>query len=430
MTDVCLYAQVHQPFRLRAFRLFDIGTGVDCFDHAENARILRKVADRCYRPANQLLTRLIRDSGGRFRLALSLSGVLLEQLERWSPETLASFQELVGTGGVELLGETYYHSLAALADEAEFRAQVRRHGETIDRLFGQHPQVFRNTELIYSDTLAPAVHSLGYRAILVEGAEHALAWRSPNFVYEAAGHSGLRLLARNYRLSDDVGFRFSSREWDGWPLRAETYASWLAAAPGDIVNLFLDYETFGEHQWADTGIFDFLAHLPAACFREGVRFVQPGELARRPPVAELGFSRPTSWADQERDVTAWLGNRIQQAAHQRLYAMRPAVLATGDATLIERWRRLTTSDHVYYMCTKWFADGDVHKYFSPWDSPYDAFVAFMNVLEDLEQQIRAIRPAGREAEQPDDVMPSPGLGAMLEPAVESHPDDSLIPSPQ
>jgi alpha-amylase len=429
VTEICLYAQVHQPFRLRPFRLFDIGTGADCFHDGENARIVRKVAERCYRPANQLLTRLIRNSGGQFRLALSLSGVLLEQLERWSPETLASFQELVGTGGVELLGETYYHSLAALADEAEFRSQVRLHGETIHRLFGQRPRVFRNTELIYWDGLAPVVSDLGYGAILVEGAEHAMDWRTPNYVYAAAGTARLRLLARNYRLSDDVGFRFSSREWDGWPLRAETYASWLAAAPGEIVNLFLDYETFGEHQWADTGIFDFLAHLPPACFREGMRFVQPGELARRAPVAELGFSRPTSWADQERDVTAWLGNRIQQAAHERLYAMRPAVLATGEEALIDRWRRLTTSDHVYYMCTKWFADGDVHKYFSPWESPYDAFVAFMNVLEDLEQQIRAARPAGREVDQQDDFIPGAGLGAMLEPAVESDPDVSLIPSP-
>ena len=386
MIEICLYAQVHQPFRLRPFRLFDIGTGADCFNDAENARIVRKVAERCYQPANRLLTRLIRESGGRFRLALSLSGVLLEQLERWSPETLESFRTLVETGGVELLGETYYHSLAALADPDEFTAQVRQHGATIARLFGRRPRVFRNTELIYWDRLGPLVYGLGYRGMLVEGADHALGWRSPNYVYGAAGQPELRLLARNYRLSDDVGFRFSSRNWDGWPLRADTYASWLAAAPGDVINLFLDYETFGEHQWAETGIFDFLAHLPGACFRHGLGFAQPGELVERTPVGALSFERVTSWADQERDVTAWLGNRIQDSAHERLYRLRPAILSTADRLLIDRWRKLTTSDHLYYMCTKWFADGDVHKYFSPWDSPYDAFVAFMNVLEDLEQR--------------------------------------------
>jgi alpha-amylase len=385
--DVCLYFQVHQPHRLRRFRVFDIGCARDPFADEENRRILRRVADKCYRPANALLAELIRRSDGRFRLALSLSGVLLEQLAAWAPETLESFQALVETGSVELLGETYYHSLAALADPAEFSAQVELHRSALGRWFGRRPRVFRNTELIYTNALAPAIAALGFRAALVEGADHVLGWRSPNHVYAAATVPGLRILPRNYRLSDDVGFRFSSREWDGWPLTAERWAEWVGSGGGDSVHLFCDYETFGEHQWRETGIFDFLAHLPDAFARRGLRFVQPSDLAARSPVGTLEFPRPTSWADIERDTTAWLGNGLQQAAHARLYRLRDAVLDQGDSSLAERWRRLTTSDHLYYMCTKWFADGDVHKYFSPYETPYDAFITFMNVLQDLEQRV-------------------------------------------
>jgi alpha-amylase len=385
--DVCLYFQVHQPYRLRRFRVFDIGGAEDPFAEEENRRILRHVAEKCYRPANALLGELVRRSDGRFRLALSLSGVLLEQLAVSAPEALESFQALVATGGVELLGETYHHSLAALADPAELAVQVDLHREAIERWFGRHPTVFRNTELIYTDALAPAIAALGFRAVLVEGADHVLGWRSPNHVYGATTTPALRLLPRNYRLSDDVGFRFSSREWDGWPLTAERWAEWVAASSGDSVHLFCDYETFGEHQWRETGIFDFLAHVPEAFARCGLRFLHPSDLAARTPVGTLDFPRATSWADIERDTTAWLGNGLQQAAHARLYRMRDAVLARGDAGLVERWRRLTTSDHLYYMCTKWFADGDVHKYFSPYGTPYDAFIAFMNVLQDLEQRV-------------------------------------------
>lgn len=396
MTDICIYAQVHQPFRLRQYRLFDIGTDTEYFDDESNRRLLRRVADKCYLPANRLLTDLIRNSGGRFKVALSLSGSLLDQLAEWAPDVLVSFQELVATGGVELLGETYFHSLASLANEDEFRDQVERHRRAILRWFGQRPTVFRNTELIYWDGLAPVIRDMGFKAVMVEGADHVMEWRSPNYVYQAAGTPGLRVIPRNYRLSDDVGFRFSNRDWDGWPLTAEKYADWLASASGDSLHLYVDYETFGEHQWADTGIFDFLAHLPDECFRRGLGFVHPSSLAARRPVAPLSFPRPTSWADLERDTTAWLGNRLQYAAQERLYGLRDAVIATGDPARLEAWRRLTTSDHLYYMCTKWFADGDVHKYFSPYDSPYDAFVAFMNVAQDLEQSVAApVEPAAR-----------------------------------
>jgi alpha-amylase len=398
MTDLCLYAQVHQPYRLRKYRVFDIGTDAEYFDTETNRRILRRVADKCYLPTNALLADLIRQSGGEFRVALSLSGSLLDQCAEWAPEVLHSFQALVDTGGVELLGETHFHSLAALAHPAEFVLQVERHRETIARWFNRRPTVFRNTELIYWDGLAPAVSRLGFQGMLVEGADHVMGWRSPNYVYGAAGTPALRLLPRNYQLSDDVGFRFSNREWDGWPLTAEKYADWLSWSGGDSVHLFVDYETFGEHQWADTGIFDFLRQLPWECLRRGLRFAHPSELVERQPIAELPFHRPTSWADMERDTTAWLGNRLQEAAQQRLYALRDAVLASGSPARVEQWRRLTTSDHFYYMCTKWFADGDVHKYFSPYDSPYDAFVAFMNVAQDLEQAVPSIRsePAVRD----------------------------------
>ncbi|MBK9690209.1 MAG: polysaccharide deacetylase family protein [Gemmatimonadetes bacterium] len=387
MTAICLYAQVHQPFRLRPYGLFDIGTGAEYFDTEQNRALLRRVAEKCYLPANRLLADQIRRSQGEFRLALSLSGTFLDQLAAWAPEVLQSFQELVATGGVELLGETYHHSLASLASEAEFVAQVERHRAAIGRHFGQRPVVFRNTELIYWDNLAPLIARLGFRGVMVEGADHVLDWRSANHVYAATTAPGLRLLPRHYRLSDDIGFRFSNRAWDGWPLTAEKHADWIAASGGDSVHLYVDYETFGEHQWADTGIFAFLAQWPRECLRRGLTFAHPGTLAARAPVAPLAFTRPTSWADVERDTTAWLGNRLQEAAQQRIYGMREAVLAARDPALLERWRRLTTSDHLYYMCTKWFADGDVHKYFSPYESPYDAFVACMNVLQDLEQSL-------------------------------------------
>jgi alpha-amylase len=398
MPDICLYAQVHQPYRLRRYRVFDIGSGTTYFDNAANRSILRRVADKCYLPTNRLLTEAIRQSGGGFRIALSLSGVLLDQLEADAPDALASFQELVATGGVELLSETFYHSLAALRDREEFHQQVELHRNAIQRHFGQRPTVFRNTELIYDDAIAPVVQGLGFDGILVEGADQVLGWRSPNYVYRSASAPGLRLLPRNYRISDDLGFRFSNRDWDGWPLTADKWADWIAASAESSVHVFLDYETFGEHQWAETGIFDFLRRLPDALAERRVACVHPSTLAAREPEGMLSFPVPTSWADVERDTSAWLGNKMQQAAHERLYRLGPRLRALGDPWRLEAWRRLTTSDHCYYMCTKWFADGDVHKYFNPHESPYDAFVAFMNALTDLERACAAERPARIRAE--------------------------------
>jgi len=393
MPDICFYFQVHQPYRLRRYRVFDIGTGAGYFDDAANRAILRRVADKCYLPTNRLLADAIRRSDGRFRIAMSLSGVLLDQLEADAPDALASFQELVATGGVELLGETFYHSLSALGDPEEFRAQVELHRAAIERHFGQRPSVFRNTELIYDDAIAPMVARLGYAAMLVEGAERVLGWRSPNYVYQAASAPELRLLPRNYRITDDLGFRFSNRDWDGWPLTSDKWTDWIARMAESSVHVFMDYETFGEHQWAETGIFDFLRALPEALERRSLACVHPSTLAARAPAATLSFPTTTSWADLERDTSAWLGNRIQRAAFDRLYRLGREIRALGDPPRLERWRRLTTSDHCYYMCTKWFADGDVHKYFNPHQSPYDAFVAFMNVLTDLERSCADERQA-------------------------------------
>jgi alpha-amylase len=393
MPDICFYFQVHQPYRLRRYRVFDIGTDASYFDDEANRGILRRVADKCYIPANRLLTEAIRRSGGGFRIAMSLSGVLLEQLQADAPDALASFQELVATGGVELLGETFHHSLSALRDPEEFRAQVRMHDGALERHFGRRPTVFRNTELIYDDAIAPMIARLGFTAMLVEGADHVLGWRSPNYVYESASAPGLRLLPRNYRITDDVGFRFSNRDWAGWPLTADRWADWIAEAAEPSVHVFMDYETFGEHQWAETGIFDFLRHLPAALAARNIACVHPSTLALRRPIGTLSFPTATSWADVERDTSAWLGNRMQRAAFDRLYRVGREVKALGDPRRLEAWRRLTTSDHCYYMCTKWFADGDVHKYFNPHASPYDAFVAFMNALTDLERSCAAGRPS-------------------------------------
>jgi alpha-amylase len=393
MPDICFYFQVHQPYRLRRYRVFDIGTGTGYFDDDANRGILRRVADKCYLPATRLLTEAIRRSEGRFRVALSLSGVLLDQLEADAPDALAEFQGLVATGGVELLGETFYHSLSALRDPEEFRAQVELHRAAVERHFGRRPTVFRNTELIYDDAVAPLVAGLGYSAILVEGAERVLGWRSPNYVYESASAPGLRLLPRNYRITDDVGFRFSNRDWDGWPLTADRWTDWISRSAESSIHVFMDYETFGEHQWAETGIFEFLRHLPDTLARRNIACVHPSTLAARTPSGTLSFPVATSWADVERDTSAWLGNRMQRAAFERLYRLGPAVKALGDPGRLEAWRRLTTSDHCYYMCTKWFADGDVHKYFNPHESPYDAFVAFMNALTDLERSCAAERPS-------------------------------------
>ncbi len=404
MAAVCFYFQVHQPYRLRHYTFFDIGADAFYEDEDANCDILLKVARKCYLPMNALLLSLIRRHEGRFKVSFSLSGTALDQFAAYAPELIQSYRELVATGCVELLSETYNHSLAFLYSPDEFREQVRLHDDRIEELFGVRPTVFRNTELIYNNALARAVEDMGYAAILAEGADHVLGWRSPNYVYRPAGCDRLKLLLKNYRLSDDIAFRFSDRNWPEFPLTAEKFAHWAgtAALSGDLINLFMDYETFGEHQWEASGIFQFMEALPDRLLRlPGFRFVTPSEAAaEHEPVAELDVHNFMSWADAERDLTAWLGNDMQHDAIETVYRLEERVKAGGDDGLLRTWRRLQTSDHFYYMCTKWFADGDVHSYFNPYGSPYDAYINYMNVMADFALRLDGAPGLGHSAEMP------------------------------
>ncbi|MCI0542172.1 glycoside hydrolase family 57 protein [bacterium] len=391
MPSVCFYFQVHQPMRVKRYRVFDIGRDSHYFNDTSegklnNKKIIEKVAGKCYLPANALLLELL-NRYPEFKVSFSLSGIFLEQLERYSPKTLKSFQDLVETGRVEILSETYYHSLAFLYSKNEFKRQVEMHKKKVKALFGVTPQVFRNTELAYNNELGNFVEEMGYKAVLAEGWDAILGWRSPNFVYRPKGAKNIKLLLKNYKLSDDMAFRFSSRDWSGWPLTAEKFAEWITQANGNgnVINLFMDYETFGEHQWEDTGIFHFLRALPGEIYKHPDNdFVTPSESAQRYPcMGELDVHNFVSWADVERDLSAWLGNSMQWEAAHTLYELEPKILATKDPDVIHDWRRLQTSDHLYYMCTKWFNDGDVHAYFNPYASPYEAFISYMNVLNDL-----------------------------------------------
>ncbi|EKD51514.1 MAG: hypothetical protein ACD_62C00241G0003 [uncultured bacterium] len=395
MINVCFYFQVHQPFRLRKdYSFFKIGRDHHYDDDATNRAVMRKVAEKCYLPTNALMLELIKKHQGNFRISYSLSGVALEQFELYARDVLESFQELVATGCVELIDETYYHSLAFLYSHTEFRAQVEAHTKKIKELFhGYQPTAFRNTELIYNNDLAKVVEDMGYQVILTEGANQILGWRSPNFVYQPEPCYRMKLLLKNYKLSDDVAFRFSDKGWSEHPLDVRKYAHWIheVAGNGEVVGLFMDYETFGEHQWADTGIFEFMKVLPDAVFEHpDFCFKTPSEVALNcQPVAKVDVPYFISWADLERDTTAWLGNSLQDSSAEYLYSLEDAVLRSGDIGLIHQWRKLQTSDHFYYMCTKWFSDGDVHKYFNPYNTPHDAFITFNNALNDLREQLRA-----------------------------------------
>lgn len=449
MTSVCFYFQVHQPMRLRRMHLFDPPAGTDYWDHAKNKAILDRAATKCYLPANALMAEQIRKSDGWFRVAYSLSGTFLEQLEQMRPDVLESFKALAATGHVEFLAETYYHSLAGLwADPTEHKAQIEAHRRLVKRHFNQESTTFRNTELIYDDRIAATVANLGYKAIVTEGTEKILGARSPNHIYRSApaslarhlpqpkavpqvqtnevsqvktngnglllatpdpssgmttygqslihsarepASSDLKVLLKNYRLSDDIAFRFSTPGWNEAPLTADKYAKWLAACQGDTVNLFMDYETFGEHQWPETGIFQFLEHLPNEVRKHPhLGFALPREVvAEHDAVGDLEVPTAISWADTERDVSAWLHNGMQQQCFEDLRTMGPEVLATGDANLAHAWRLLQTSDHLYYSCTKWMGDGDIHAYFSPYESPYLAYINHANAIADLRAKVQA-----------------------------------------
>lgn len=393
MKTVCFYFQVHQPWRLKVYRFFNMGKDHNYLDDFTNRAIMQKVARQCYLPMNALLLKLIKENKGKFRCSFSVTGTAVEQFKAYAPEVLESFKALAETGCVEFLAETYSHSLASLRSDKEFAEQVKLHAAMIKQEFGCKPTAFRNTELIYSDSIGEAVSKMGFKTMLAEGAKHVLGWKSPNFVYTDATDNKLRLLLRNYKLSDDIAFRFSNEGWDEYPLTADKFAGWVAKENGDVVNLFMDYETFGEHQKASTGIFDFMKALPSAMLSTGeIEFATVSEAAKKAqPVAVLHCPHAMSWADEERDVTAWLGNELQNEAFEKLYALAPKVKALKNKDFEFVWHFMQTSDHFYYMATKWFSDGDVHSYFNPYGSAYEAFINYMNVLADFEIELSKAR---------------------------------------
>lgn len=393
---IVLYLHVHQPWRIRDYSVFDTAVNHDYFgpfseSHRNNKEIFEKVADKSYRPMTTLLKRML-DEHPEFKVSLSITGTLLEQAEQWGPDVIEAFRALVDTGRCEIVAETYQHSLAFFYSRSEFEHQVELHRAKIRDLFGVETSVFRNTELSYDNNLARWADEYGFKGILTEGWDPVLGWRSPNYVYKPTATKDIRLLMKNYQLSDDVAFRFSNKAWEEYPLTADKYDSWLNTSlgdDGDIINLFMDFETFGENVWADTGIFDFFADFvdrwlanPANTFYTVSEACDTFEA-----VDEIDCPTTITWADAERDLTAWLGNSMQHEAMKHLYDIEDDALRTGDEVLIADWRRLTTSDHPYYMCTKWFTDGDVHAYFSPYDSPYDAFLYFMNALRDVRYRV-------------------------------------------
>jgi alpha-amylase len=400
MRSICFYFQVHQPFRLRTYRFFDIGVDHHYYDDYANRYILRRVADKCYIPANQTMLDLIKEFGTSFKISYSISGTALDQFEMYTPDVIESFQRLAETGCVEFLAETYSHSLSALKSRSEFTNQVTQQSQKIERLFGQKPKTFRNTELIYSDQIGAMVADMGFNTMLTEGAKHVLGWKSPNFMYCNSINPKLKILLKNYQLSDDIAFRFSQTSWPSWPLTTEKYVDWLNETPHEqeCINLFMDYETFGEHQWPETGIFDFLRALPGRVLSNSdFKFHTPNELSQLlQPVSPIYVPYPISWADEERDLTAWLGNDLQDDAFNKLYEIEEKVKHCNNPSIQKDWKYLQTSDHFYYMCTKWFSDGDVHKYFNPYNTPYEAFINFMNILSDFLIRIDEVCPSSGE----------------------------------
>lgn len=388
---IVFYLHVHQPYRIRKYSIFDAGVDHNYFDapydeQTSNERIIHKVAEKSYLPTNRELKKLL-DEHPEFKLSMSITGTVLEQLERWHPEALRSFQDLVATGRVEIVAETYHHTLAFFYSREEFDRQVKLHADKVYDLFGATPTVFRNTELAFNNDVAYWADQAGYKGILAEGWDKVLDWRSSNFVYRPSYTKNIKLLMKNYKLSDDIAFRFGDKNWSEWPLTADKFTHWLnEAGEATNFNLFMDYETFGEHQWSDTGIFDFLAHLPEQWLKtSGNSFMTVSEVCDRFEARDyVDTPQTVTWADTERDLSAWLGNDMQAQAITALYGFEQPVLGSNDQKLIDDWRKLQTSDHFYYMCTKWFNDGDIHAYFSPYDTPYEAYIAFMNTWHDLQ----------------------------------------------
>ena len=396
MKSVCLNFQIHQPFRYRKYRFFDIGNDAYYYDDFANETFLRKVADQSYLPANKIILEQILKYKGKFKVTYSLSGVVLDQFKLYAPEVIESFAKLAATGCVEFLSETYANSMVSLNDKDLFESQVKAHDDLIEELFGQRPKVFRNTELIYSDELGDMVQKMGFEAMITEGAKHILGWKSPNYLYCNGLNPRLKVLMRNFRFSDDLSFRFGNKAWNEYPLTAEKYAGWMTALPREeeVVNVFINYETFGQLQHKSTGIFDFLKNLPGAILKTGqLQFSTPSEVIENlQPVSAVYVMYPISWADEERDLSAWLGNELQKEAFDKLYQLKERMNLCHDTILLKDWDYLQTIDHFYYMCTKFFSDGEVHKYFNPYSTPYEAFINYMNILSDFKIRLNALVP--------------------------------------
>ena len=402
MKAICFYFQIHQPFRLKRYRFFDIGNDHYYYDDFANDDIITRIARRSYIPAAESLLRMIEESKGKFRCAISITGTALEQFEQYVPEMIDLLKKLADTGKVEFLAETYAHSLSSLIDVDEFINEVKVHDDKIEELFGVKPKVFRNTELIYCDDLAPVIHSMGYKGCITEGAKHILGWKSPDYVYSAASCPKLKLLLKNSKLSDDISFRFSNTEWDAYPLTADKYIDWIANTPADeqIVNLFMNLETFGEMQPRETGIFQFLEALPRFAAERGIDFWTPSEaISKLKAVDTLSVMHPISWADEARDTSAWLGNKLQEEAYGKLYSVGERVRMCDDRRLKQDWYYLQASDHFYYMSTKHLADGAIHSHFSPYDTPFQAFTNYMNVLADFIVRVEEQYPLSIENEE-------------------------------
>ena len=396
MKTVCLNFQIHQPFRYRKYRFFDIGNDAYYYDDFANETIMRKAADQCYLPANKIILEQIIKLKGKFKVTYSLSGVVLDQFKLYAPEVIDSFKQLAATGCVEFLSETYANSLVSLADGDLFESQVKAHDDLIEELFGQRPKVFRNTELVYSDEIGDLVQRMGYEAMITEGAKHILGWKSPNYLYCNALNPRLKVLMRNFRFSDDLSFRFSNKAWNEFPLTTEKYAGWMSSLPREeeVITVFINYETFGKLHPKSSGIFDFLKNLPNAILKTGeLSFSTPSEVINDlQPVSAIHVPYPISWADEERDLSAWLGNELQKEAFDKLYELKDRMKSCTNATMLKDWDYLQTNDHFYYMCTKFFSDGEVHKYFNPYSTPYEAFINYMNILSDFKIRLNAIVP--------------------------------------
>lgn len=402
MKAICFYFQIHQPFRLKNYRFFDIGNDHYYYDDFANDDIVTRIAERCYLPASKMLLNLIEDSNKQFKIAFSISGTALEQFEQHVPEFIDLLKKLAKTGCVEFLSETYAHSLSSLVDVDEFQQQIADHDKKIFELFGQHPKVFRNTELIYNDEIASMVQSLGFKGAITDGAKHILGWKSPNYLYSSASAPRLKLLLKNSKLSDDITFRFSNRDWNSYPLTADKYIDWIANLPKEeqIVNLFMNFETLGELQPQESGIFDFMQALPRFAGEREIKFVTPGEaIAGFKAVDALLVPDTISWADEARDTSAWLGNILQQEAVKKLYSLSERVRLCEDRRIKQDWYYLQASDHFFYMSTKHSEDGTIHSLYSPYDSPYTAFTNYMNVLSDFLIRVEAQFPQSVDNEE-------------------------------